>query len=137
MTRLAQNPDLVTTAPARIHVGELGGYVLDVAVRSGADVVSCPDGTRGVPLLMAPSGPVSGSGWGFVLATGQRARIAVANGPIDRTVVVIAIANGGEPDLLAFLREAQPVIDSITFTPCAHGYTFSQPCEFDPQTASP
>jgi hypothetical protein len=137
VTRIAENPDLVTTAPARIHVGELGGYVLDVAPRVGAHVVTCRDGTRGIPLLMSPSRPGIGDGWGFVLPVGQRARIAVADGPIDRTVVVAAIATGGVPDLRAFLQKAQPVIDSITFTPCAHGYTFSQPCEFDPQTASP
>jgi hypothetical protein len=127
---LAASPDLVTTKPVHARIGELSGYALDVAPRAGARTVSCPDGTGGVPVLMAPETVGHGAdSWALILAPEERARIVLADTSVGRTIAQVAVTAGTRGDLSTWLRVARPVIDSITFAPCAKGLSFSQDCE--------
>jgi hypothetical protein len=137
-THLAASPGLITTTPARTHLGELAGYVLDVAVGDGARTVACGDGTRGVPVLSAPASDANADhSWLLTLGRGDRARIVVADASNGRTIAVAAVVTGDAADLARWMAKAQPVVDTISFRPCAQGHVFSQPCEFPPSDALP
>ena len=132
VTRLAQGAHLATSGPNATRLGDLPAYRIDVAPTAGAPKSSC----HGVPTLLSPGGPGNGGGeWSLDLAAGMRMRVTVAGTPQDRTVAVAAIVTGTGDDLKAWLAVAQPVIDSITFRPCAGGRTYSQPCVFAKQSS--
>ena len=119
--RLAADPELITTKPVRARLGELDGYVLDLAPRPGGHPVTCSDGFVGVTFLTSVRSDVNGGNWwGFGLGSDQRARLLIADTSLGRTVVVATVVTGSESDLQSWLTKAQPVVNSITFAPCAH-----------------
>ena len=137
--RLAADPELITTKPVRARLGELDGYVLDLAPRPGGHPVTCSDGFVGVTFLTSVRSDVNGGNWwGFGLGSDQRARLLIADTSLGRTVVVATVVTGSESDLQSWLTKAQPVVNSITFAPCAHRGGFFGACEpVLPPTASP
>ncbi len=119
-------PDLITGAPAVVRVGELLGYRVDVAPRSDAPTSSC----HGVPTLVSPENSAGSGSWSTDLYPDMRMRVTLATTSPGRSVAVAGIVTGTQADLTAWMAVAQPVIDSITFRPCAPGLVFSQPCVF-------
>jgi hypothetical protein len=132
VTALTQGPNLASSGLATVRVGGLPGYRTELEPTADAPRSPC----HGVPTLMAPASDANGGGqWSLDLGPDMRMRVDAASTSLDRTVVVAAVVKGTRDDLESWLRVAQPVIDSLTFRPCAPHLTFSQPCVFPPASS--
>ncbi len=124
---LVHRAGVVTSRPTASHVGERLGYQVDMNVPADFKGAACSD--FGGAVLLGDPDSVDQPTWLLFVRPGESARIVLANGSHDRTLALVAQVRGDQAELEAWLRKAQPVIDSITFAPCTHAHIFYQPCE--------
>jgi hypothetical protein len=132
-TVLLHHEGLVASGSTPARIGERPGYQVDLNAPSDLKGAACGTDFGGAVLLTADA-PTNQPSWLLALRPGESARIVLANGSYGRTLALVAQVRGGQAELRAWLRKAQPVIDSITFAPCTHFHTFYQPCEDLPGT---
>jgi len=127
-TVLLRPEGLVTSGSTPARIGERPGYQVDLNAPRGLKGADCGADFGGAVLLTADA-PTTQPSWLLALRPGESARVVLANGSYGRTMALVAQVHGGQAELEAWLRKAQPVIDSITFAPCTHQHSFFQPCE--------
>jgi hypothetical protein len=104
-------PGLAVVGPTPVSLGGLSGFLLDIGIRAGWSA-SCPfaNGLPTVPLITK-----GGNGYHWVVAGNERLRLYLLDRPGGGTVAVDIDAFDGRlfDDLV---RDAQPVVDSFSFT---------------------
>ncbi len=110
---LTTHPGLDTTGPVPVEVGGYKGQSVDFTLAS-TWTATCPDHTGPYVLLLTDTGVPAGRALGYESTQAVRWDIVDVNG---ETVIIERATSSYGSKFEVAATEAQPVIDSIKFTP--------------------